>query len=96
MKPRFQHDCDNCIFIGHFHNHDVHICPHDSLVGSFVIARYGNDAPDYASAPTCVIKAILEDKESKEDEYVKAFLAGLEKVRPLLPLIKLVDLEDLK
>ena len=51
---RFTHDCSRCKFIGHFCGHDVYTCSDqiDSpVLGPTILARYGNDGPDYASQP---------------------------------------------
>ena len=45
MKPRFQHDCDNCVFLGHYEGHDLYYCPREPTV----IARYGGGGPEYTS-----------------------------------------------
>ena len=41
--PVFEHDCDNCRYLGHYDNHDLYVCNWS------VIARYGNDGPEYVS-----------------------------------------------
>lgn len=48
MKPQFQHDCDRCTFHGVLDGHDIYTCQ------SSIIARFGNDGPEYASAPNFV------------------------------------------
>ena len=61
-KPRFTHDCDRCTFLGQDGKHDLYYCPQ----GSFptVIARYGNDGPDYTSGMSLVdiVPALKEAK----------------------------------
>ena len=49
MSPKFQHDCEKCRFLGHFHGHDIYICKATELSYSNILARYGNDGPEYAS-----------------------------------------------
>lgn len=46
--PLFTHDCNNCEFLGTFENHDLYFCD----IEQTVIARYGNDGPDYMSGMT--------------------------------------------
>jgi len=46
-KPIFQHDCGKCRFIGHFHKHDIYLCKGSG--STHIVARYGNDGPEYAS-----------------------------------------------
>lgn len=47
MTPQFEHDCTRCIFLGRWETYDLYFCPQ----GPFptVIARFGNDGPQYAS-----------------------------------------------
>jgi len=46
MKPRFDHDCDACQFLGQWHDYDLWWCPAPT---NTVIARYGSKGPNYAS-----------------------------------------------
>ena len=46
QKPVFKHDCDECVFLGHVVEHDFYYC--DKSITTLV-ARYGNDGPDYTS-----------------------------------------------
>jgi hypothetical protein len=43
-KPKFKHDCDKCIFLGHYDGADLYQCNDTSG-----IARYGNKGPQYIS-----------------------------------------------
>ena len=45
-RPMFDHDCDSCIFLGHYDGHDLY--HHKEGMETFV-ARYGNDGPEYKS-----------------------------------------------
>jgi len=52
MKPKFKHNCNNCIFLGNTIDknnlkHDLYFCK--SIYNYTVIARYGNKAQDYQS-----------------------------------------------
>lgn len=53
MTAVFTHDCDACVFLGHAEGCDHYIC-NDSL-----IARDGNDGPEYTSMPRRVVPMIL-------------------------------------
>lgn len=44
--PVFEHDCDECVFLGHYEKHDLYYCGKDIET---VIARWSSDGPDYAS-----------------------------------------------
>lgn len=43
--PKFKHDCTSCVYLGHFEDHDLYYCPNDPTV----IARFGDEGPDYGS-----------------------------------------------
>lgn len=49
MKPQFEHDCDNCEFLGHViindEGADLYYCAREPTV----IARRSSDGPDYSS-----------------------------------------------
>ena len=49
MKPRYDHDCDTCVFLGPFEDHDLYVCSHANKIIDTVIGRYGSDGPDYVS-----------------------------------------------
>lgn len=57
--PRYTHDCDHCTFLGtwfgkehegdkYFHYYDLY-AHHSSQAGNTIIARFGDDGPDYTS-----------------------------------------------
>jgi hypothetical protein len=43
-KPIFEHDCEKCIFLGHYEGYDLYFCKNEPTV----IARYGENG-DYMS-----------------------------------------------
>ena len=47
MKPRFGHDCVDCVFLGSYEKHDLSYCEKTSILPT-VIARYG-EGGDYVS-----------------------------------------------
>ncbi len=53
LVPRFQHDCDECIFVGFLEVEgkltDCYVCEHEN--GASVIARFSSRGADYASVP---------------------------------------------
>lgn len=49
MEKRFKHDCDICVFLGQFNEYDLYFC--DAGFAT-VIARYGDDGPEYMSGMT--------------------------------------------
>lgn len=62
FQPRFQHDCKNCHFFGQSGDLDLYYCARSEAdFGGSVVARYGNDAPEYHSSPVSVLLgSILE------------------------------------
>lgn len=47
--PIFAHDCNACIFLGHYESHDLYYCPDETPPHGTVIARWSGKGPDYAS-----------------------------------------------
>lgn len=50
-QPKYQHDCDTCLFLGRFENYDLYYHP-GSDWNETLVARYGNDPEDYVSGLT--------------------------------------------
>lgn len=48
-SPHFQHDCEECVYIGHYDEHDLYRCPQMGM--PTIVARFGDDGPDYDSGP---------------------------------------------
>ena len=53
-KPKYQHDCDHCTFLGQWSGIQFDGCDHETMDlyncgDSTVIARFGNDGPEYTS-----------------------------------------------
>lgn len=52
-KPKWEHDCDSCVFLGNTigGHHTVDLYYHASTEHDYVsvIARYSDDGPDYSS-----------------------------------------------
>lgn len=53
--PRYVHDCDRCVYLGQFERYDLYFADHGGVAPGYVpdaatvIARYGNDGPEYTS-----------------------------------------------
>jgi hypothetical protein len=45
---RFKHDCDRCVPLGQYNGHDLYWCQQGNW-GPTVIARFGDDGPEYTS-----------------------------------------------
>lgn len=43
--PRFEHDCQNCIFLGGYEEYDLYFCPQGGL--PTIIARTSSEGGDY-------------------------------------------------
>ena len=48
-KPRYEHDCSSCYFLGQYEEYDLYYCDQTFLNFPTVIARFGDDGPDYTS-----------------------------------------------
>lgn len=56
-KPVYGHDCTNCLFIERYANYDCYVCL-NTVYGSTVVLRYGNEVPDYVSYSFTLIETI--------------------------------------
>lgn len=81
-KPFFKHDCDRCRFIGAAEYAgtiaDYYHCP-GSLGGS-LIARYGNEGPEYGSADVHTLRLRVNDEGLHNDgrrSYSQLAIVGL-------------------
>jgi hypothetical protein len=54
--PLFTHDSACCTFLGNDEEHDFYFC-NKQVGGETVIARYGNDGPDYISGIHSAVSA---------------------------------------
>ena len=61
MKPKHTHDCERCTFLGHFCDHDVYICQDSGGIGPSIIARFGDDGPEYASTPLRIFQRQINE-----------------------------------
>ena len=55
---KFVHDCEKCLFLGHFYGNDVYICE-DSI-----IARDGNEPCEYRSTMLSILRNFIGDNEN--------------------------------
>ena len=85
-KARFKHDCNKCVYLGRFDQHklgkfyryDLYWCASEHENLSSLIARFGNDSPDYRSSHPP--EAFCIDYEPPEIERVvlsRALATGL-------------------
>lgn len=60
--PKYTHDCDKCQFLGIAHDHDLYVCGARVIpgMGPSVIARFGNEGPEYLSVPWKILEEAPE------------------------------------
>lgn len=63
IEPTFEHDCDECAFLGHLLDHDVYVCPQGGI-GLTLIARYGDKPEENGSGLAIVLSKYLAGGES--------------------------------
>jgi len=64
--PKFQHDCSNCVFVGHFFGNDVYTCKgSEGPMGTSIVARDGNNGPEYTSMPVKLFRDMFADPTHK-------------------------------
>lgn len=72
MKPRYEHDCDGCTYLGttsfpapHSTDKeewtkmkvaDLYVCGQRDILGPSIIARMSSEGSDYSSAPASIIR----------------------------------------
>jgi hypothetical protein len=51
-EPRYEHDCDGCMYLGNYEELDVYYCcGSDGISGGSVILRFGDEGWEYTSSP---------------------------------------------
>ena len=56
MTPKYKHDCEKCVPVGHFFGHDVYFCTPAGDGLPTLLARYGDDAHQYTSCAVATLK----------------------------------------
>ena len=74
-KPKYEHDCDACKFLGTYthndHIHDLYFCgTHED---GTVIARFGHDGPEYRSGMPFAERGTQPYKDAKDRAVAKGF-----------------------
>lgn len=59
-EPQYEHDCEKCVYLSDYGDYDLYWCPQDP-VGETVLARFGNEGPDYVSCPPSLIRHEMAD-----------------------------------
>lgn len=63
-EPRYEHDCDACVFIESHALGDIWVCP-GSVLGPTVIIRRGDEPWDYWSMPGDVLQTVAEPRSER-------------------------------
>lgn len=71
VGPTFKHDCDACIYLGHFEDHDLYYCGADGGMPT-VIARWSGSGPEYASGLTIAKARDFKRMEDNAPDYSRA------------------------
>lgn len=82
--PVFKHDCEACIFLGHWCGRDLW---YHKGVTETVIARFGNDGMDYISGFAFVGSEPWITKASELSEVHKGKFSSMEEVEAAGKLI---------
>ena len=84
-KPRFIHDCDNCLFLGQYDQFDCWYCPESksSISGGSVIMRSSDDGPDYCSYDLSTAHRIALSPISSSIRHTSTFEALLACLRTI-------------
>lgn len=64
---RYAHDCKACAYLGRCREFDLYACPSGSM-GASLLARYGNDGPQYASTDLATKRRQLRDDTTGEEK----------------------------
>ena len=72
--PKYQHDCVDCIFLGNYNEYDLYYCNKSNLT---VIARFGDDSPDYLSGMIFAITGLYKNPPECEDPLTEALKRAL-------------------
>lgn len=57
VKPRHRHCCRGCTFLGRYGEFDLYHC-NQAIGGPTVLARFGDDGPDYNSGIVFALEVI--------------------------------------
>jgi len=84
-KPRFEHDCTRCVYLGQHDSFDCWYCPpreHDTIMGGEVVLRYSSEPAEYASFDLNTAYRIMlsNNKDVHETTTYPAMVAALRAV----------------
>jgi hypothetical protein len=64
-EPRYDHDCDACVYLGQYEQYDLYYCPGEPTI----VCRYSSDGPDYRSG---LDAAVIFDRVCYQEGLVRA------------------------
>ena len=69
-KPKFQHDCDTCRYLGQSEGEDLYACPASfNVLGPTLIVRRSDEGPDYRSVPMAIFEKNLVRRTEGPEEF---------------------------
>lgn len=74
--PKFQHDSTCCKFLGGLNEHDIYICIGAKPLGPTILARFGNEPPEYASSAHSVLKSVMAAPATRHSEDFAMVIRG--------------------
>jgi len=95
VKPKYEHDCSACIFLGSYtyqtimgsrvydFDDDLYVCP-NGILGPTLLARHGDSAPDYTSMSS---KLLMNHEDSMRKHLITPMpelLEALDRYRTML------------
>jgi hypothetical protein len=89
VPARFNHDCDQCRYLGQIDKYDLYVCKSGAGEAS-VIFRYGDDGPNYASTAifASTLTTIQNDISGLTDDELLVYAAVREMPSILLNIWK--------
>lgn len=92
-KPRFEHDCSSCQFLGQFTYEppremrermvDLYYCAGcEADMGGTILVRDGDAPHEYGSMPVCIIRGWLADERARKTfaTLTEAYIEGLKRM----------------
>lgn len=56
MTPRYKHDCNRCVYLGHLQEFDLYACPQGG--NPTIVARFSSKGGDYFSGEKIVVAGL--------------------------------------
>lgn len=76
-EPVYVHDCKQCVYLGNYEHHgvffDLYVCSHKDKIIDTLVARHGNEGPEYCSG-VVFIKTHPQIKKAYELALAKGYM----------------------